>query len=441
LHGGGLTVPTVSFPNIDPAARQIRQEPERAKAHFITMTNQERIQKRIERDKARKAEKRRARIEEHGSFSRVITMQNLHKSLKRRRSSVEWKGSVQRYLQHAVVKIKRTKDDLHAGRLRINQTIRRRVVYERGKQRVIHAIMIDARVIQGALCDSSITPLTQPLLIYDNPASTKGKGVSHARSRNMRFLMRHAAAHGRDTYALAYDFTGYFSNIPHRLCRQRLIGAGMDQRLVDLTMHFIKLYQAQDITLMRGAAVRREMNRKLQNDELAGATLGSQISQDMALVIPNSLDHTVKDRERTRCYIRFMDDGIAYGTRKDMQRLLDVIRREAAALGLQLNEKKTHITRMSRGTTFLKVRYIITKTGAVIRKNAKGSIVRMRRKLKKFRRMVDAGEMELHDVLTTFKSWYGNTRQVASTYRQRKRMLLLYNELFRGYGLKGMKIA
>lgn len=128
------------------------------------------------------------------------------------------------------------------------------------------------------------------------------------------------------------------------------------------------------------------------------------------------------------------------GTREDMQRLLDVIRREAAALGLQLNEKKTHITRMSRGTTFLKVRYIITKTGAVIRKITKGSIVRMRRKLKKFRRMVDAGEMELHDVLTTFKSWYGNTRQVASTYRQRKRMLL-YNELFRGYGLKGMKIA
>jgi len=62
------------------------------------MTNQERIRRRIERDKARKAEKRRQRTEQHGSFERVITMQNLHRSLKRRRLDVAWKGSVQRYL-------------------------------------------------------------------------------------------------------------------------------------------------------------------------------------------------------------------------------------------------------------------------------------------------------------------------------------------------------
>lgn len=404
------------------------------------MTNQERIQRRIERDKARKAEKRRALIAKYGSFERVITMQNLHRSLKRRRSDVEWKGSVQRYLQHAIVKMKRTRDDLHNGKLNINRTIRRRTIYERGKARIIHAIMIDARVIQGALCDSSITPLTQPVLIHDNPASTKGKGVSHARRRNMKFLMRNAAKYGPDTYALAYDFTGYFSSIPHALCRKRLHDVGMDDRLLDLTMYFVKLYQEQDISFISDEDERAEMLRRLWNDELVGATLGSQISQDLALVIPNSLDHAVKDRNQAKEYIRFMDDCIAYGTKSKMAQLLSVVKEETRKLDLRLNEKKTRIVKLSRGVTFLKVHYAITESGAIIRKMVHSSIVRMRRKLKKYRTLVDLGVMLLKDVLASFKSWYGNAKNVACTYRQRKRMLALYNQLFHGYGLKGMVI-
>lgn len=135
-----------------------------------------------------------------------------------------------------------------------------------------------------------------------------------------------------------------------------------------------------------------------------------------------------------------MDDGIIYGSKDRLARLLDTIRKESAALGLKLNEKKTRITKMSRGITFLKVRYAITRTGAIIRKIVRDSIIRMRRKLKKFRRMVDQGEMLLNDVFTAFSSWYGNTKQVADTYHQRKRMLRLYNDLFHGYRLKGMKI-
>ncbi len=404
------------------------------------MTNQERIRRRIERDKARKAEKRRQRTGQHGSFERVITMQNLHRSLKRRRVDVAWKGSVQRYLHHAIVKMKRTKDDLLSGQLHINRTIRRRTIYERGKARLIHAIMIDARVIQGALCDSSITPLTQPTLIYDNPASTKGKGVSHARRRNLKFLASEQRRRGQDVYALSYDFTGYFSSIPHALCRKRLREAGMDERLTDLTMYFVKLYQEQDISLMKDSEEREKLRDALWSDRLCGATLGSQISQDLALVIPNTLDHAVKDRERCRHYIRFMDDGIAYGSKEQLKRLLDTIHRESALLGLKLNEKKTRITKLSRGITFLKVRYAITRTGSIVCKIVRDGIIRMRRKLKKFRRMVDRGEMPLDDVFTAFSSWYGNAKRVADTYHQRKRMLRLYNDLFHGYRLKGMKI-
>lgn len=447
MHGGGLTVTAVSFPAIDPAERQTTGHPGTIRAGrgvgaLHHMTNQDRIKRRIERDKARKAEKRRPLIEQHGMFENVITMQNLHRSLKHRRKEVEWKGSVQRYIAHAPVRLKRTKDELLAGdKLSINRTIRRRKIYERGKARDIHAIMIDARVIQGCLCDSCITPLSQPTLIYDNPASTAGKGVSHARRRNKKFLLSEVRKHGTDLYAMSYDYTGYFKSIRHSVCRVKLTKIGLDDRLTNLTMEFIKMYLAQDFTFIRDRAERDALMRRLAADELEGATLGSQISQDMALLVPNGVDHAVKDRQHTKSYIRFMDDGIAYGTKSDMESLLDVVRSKSSEVCLNLNQKKTQIVKMTKGTTFLKVQYIVTRSRRIICKLAHDSVVRERRKLKKFRAMIDRGEMALHDAYVSFKTWCGNVKRIASTYRQRKRMLCLYNSLFHGYGLKGMRLS
>jgi hypothetical protein len=402
------------------------------------MTNQERIQARIARSKARKAEKRKPLLTECGDFRSVITNQNLLRSLQKRRKETEWKGSVQSYIAHAIVKNKRAKDALLEGRMNVNQSIKHLVIHERGKRRDCHAIMIDSRVIQGAVCDSSITPLTQPSLIYDNPASTKGKGVEFARRRMNHHLRRQIVESGPDFYVLVYDFSGYFDSIRHSLCREKLRKAGQDEMLERLTMYFIKMYQAQDISLITDAEERSRRYEELKHDKATGATLGSQISQDMALVVPNDLDHTIKDIYRMKHYQRYMDDGNVTGTKEQLRQLYTVIADICDRLGLKLNKKKTHIVRARRGFTFLKVRYTVTETGRIIRQIAKSSIVRMRRKLKKFRKKVDQGLMSLQDVFVSFMSWYGTVAKIAKTYRQRKRMLNLYNRLFHQYKTGGM---
>ena len=133
-----------------------------------------------------------------------------------------------------------------------------------------------------------------------------------------------------------------------------------------------------------------------------------------------------------------MDDGNATGTKEQLRQLYTVIADICDRLGLKLNKKKTHIVRARRGFTFLKVRYTVTETGRIIRQIAKSSIVRMRRKLKKFRKKVDEGLMSLQDVFISFMSWYGTVAKIAKTYRQRKRMLNLYNRLFHQYKTGGM---
>ena len=59
----------------------------------------------------------------------------------------------------------------------------------------------------------------------------------------------------------------------------------------------------------RAESVRNALMAQLNNDELKGLCLGSQISQILAVSIPNKLDHYIKDICGVKHYIRYMDDG------------------------------------------------------------------------------------------------------------------------------------
>lgn len=403
------------------------------------MTNKERIQARIARDKARKQEKRRALVEEHGTAARVITMQNLFKSFRKRLRGVLWKGTVQKYAAHAVVKMKRAKNDMLNGILDVSQSVRSMVIYERGKRRPVRSVLMDCRVIQGMICDASIGPLIAPSLIYDNPASSVGKGVSFTRKRNLKFILEQVKESGPDSYGFAFDLHNFFGSIRHRDCRDRLEAAGQDALLRQHTMTLIKMYHRQDIEEIADPELRALKLWELENDEAVGATLGSQISQDMALVVPNPVDHLLKDVLRCKRNIRFMDDGIIYHRSKDFLRMVAEKTRTAfEAMGFELNLKKTHIFKLSKGFTYLKIKYQVTDTGRVIRRIAHESVVRMRRKLKKFAGLVRRGKMALDNAFASFMSWFGNARRIATSYRSRKEMLKLYNRLFKCYRTGGM---
>ena len=139
-------------------------------------------------DQIKSGEQRLQDVTPLGDFHSVFTIQNLMKSLQKRRKGVEWKGNVQRFVFHAILKQKRLKDSLLEGKLNVDATIRRIMLHERGKLREIHAVMIDCRVVQGCYCDSCLVPLSERTLIRDNPASVKGKGVTDARNRLAMFL-------------------------------------------------------------------------------------------------------------------------------------------------------------------------------------------------------------------------------------------------------------
>ena len=79
--------------------------------------------------------------------------------------------------------------------------------------------------------------------------------------------------------------------------------------------------------------------------------------------------------------------------------------------------------------TWLKLRYKLTETGHLVIKVNPKTVARERRKLKKYRKMVDQGRMPLIDVKNSFKSWLGTYDKLLS-YRTKSNMKALYTDLF-----------
>ena len=399
------------------------------------MTNDERIQARIARDKLRRQKRKEERNKEFDNFQATIKMQNYFDALRKCKKGVNWKGTVQLYSQNAICEIDTVIKSLENGKLPKLSNITKIELYERGKKRIITPINIKDRMTQRVLCDQSLAPVLHKTLIYDNGASMQGKGVDFTRKRLNLHLRKAIKEYGSDFYALTFDFKSFFDSIPHKTCLRVLNDNFQDKYIKGLIMAVIKSYQEPFILRESDAVVRESHLYQLKHNQLHGICLGSQISQVMALAVPNKLDHFIKDKKGVRHYIRYMDDGIILSDNKEfLHQLYQEMKTVVEELGLKFNDKKTKVVRMSKGFSFMKIKYKVTKSGKIIRTLTRPGIVRMRRKLKKFRRLVTEGVMTYDDVYNSIQSWLSHY-EIAHSYTTKKNMLKLYNDLFDGYKL------
>ena len=343
------------------------------------MTSEERHEIRYQRRKARREEKKK---EKHAKrFREVFSYGNLYRAYKKSRRGVSWKASVQKYITQAPVLVQKTKQLLWTGKFR-STGFHEFDLFERGKKRHIKSVTMGERVVQKCLCDNALVPFVESSFIYDCGASIKGKGYHFALNRLTRQLQWHYRKYGTEGYVLLFDFHHFFENVSHEVVNQALDRMHLDPSVRNLTKYFVRCFGDH------------------------GMGLGSQISQTMALLSANRLDHYVKEELRIKCYGRYMDDGyLIHRDKGYLKRCLSVIRTICDELGIEMNEKKTQIVKLSRGFTYLKARIYLTETGKVVRKIYKRSVARMRQKLKKFRRMVQDGRMKPETVRLSAQCW------------------------------------
>jgi hypothetical protein len=318
------------------------------------------------------------------NFERVADPDSLYRAAKESRRGVNWKASVQRYGANMLRNALKTSSELYA-----EKDIRKGFIpfdiVERGKPRHIQSVHFSERVVQKSICSNALVPLLTRSLIYDNGASIKDKGIDFALRRLKVHLLRHFRKHGRGGYVILIDFKGYFNNIFHEPIRDIYARTfGEDERLMRLAMSFVEAFGEK------------------------GVGLGSETSQINAIAYASYADHYIKEVLRCKGYGRYMDDSYIFCESKSQaNEILAALLVKYAEKGIVVNPKKTLIVKLTRGFTFLKTHFSLTETGRIIQRPCRESTVRQRRKLKKFKKFLNAGQMTPAEILNSYMSWRG----------------------------------
>lgn len=195
------------------------------------------------------------------------------------------------------------------------------------KRRIIHAPLFRDRVVQHAIVGIT-EPLFERKFIFDSYANRKGKGNHRAVQRAQQFLRKS----GQNVYILQGDFAKYYDNVRHEFIRNEIRRTIKDERLLNIWDRIIDSYNG-------------DIDR--------GIPIGAPLSQLMANITLNPMDHFVKETLRAKYYIRLMDDFIIIDSSKERLKyyLQEIVWFTQTQLGQPLN-RKTRIFPAKTGIDF-----------------------------------------------------------------------------------------
>jgi len=249
------------------------------------------------------------------------------------------------------------------------------------KRRIVRSGTFRDKVLQHCLCDCVLLPKLRECFLLDNYAGQTGKGTLFGLDRLSESLLSFYAEHGRSGYILKCDVTKFFYSIDHDLmkaCVRRYFDDAGIQWVCDLL---------------------------IDSTSGVGLPLGNQCSQVFALMFLDGLDHFITEELGCRYYGRYMDDFYLIAEDKEyLEKCLAEIRAYLAELRLTLNGK-TEIVPIRQGVRFLGFHSYLTEDGKVIRKLTGDNKRQIKRRLRKYAKLVRDGRMTREKFDEKYASW------------------------------------
>lgn len=374
----------------------------------IVINSIERHEARYQRRRAKRLLKKNRLNKKYGVYRDIFSYDNLYKYGKKSCNGVRWKPSTQAFIANFSYNISELFTELK------NETYKSRGfkefdIIERGKKRHIKSVHISERTVQKTLCKECLHPILFRNLIYDNGALQPGRGTRFTIERLETNLHRFYRKYKTNGYVLLFDFSKYFDNINHDELKRILKKSLNDEKVLKLIYRFIDNFGEK------------------------GLGLGSEVSQICAVTFPNELDHYIKETLRIRYYGRYMDDGyLIHQDKEYLKCCLREMQKVCDKLGIILNTKKTKIVPLRTHFKFLKMKFILTDSGKVVKKVNRGSPVRMRKKLRKFKKWCESGRMSKEDIVQSYNSFIGYLK-TGNSYRTIVSMNNYFYKLFKFY--------
>ena len=340
----------------------------------------------------------------------ITTLDRLNDAYQDVAKSSKWKKCTQEYEMNLLINNSMLQDDLRNEtykELRTNNF----TLNERGKLRHIRSPQIRDRIVQKVLNKYILVPELRKYLIYDNYASLKNRGTTFARKRHYLYLRKFISEHGRNGYILQIDIRKYFDNINHQI----LID------MVENKVHCEELYPL----------IENIINNSSDSD--IGLNLGSETPQICAVLYLGYIDNFCKIVKGLKYYGRYMDDIYIFHHDKEyLRKLLKEIREKLKDIGLEINDRKSHITKLTHQYTFLQTNYYVTEDLRIIKRLTRQKVIRERRKLRKYKNKLLNGTMTKKEIYNSYKSWRESVIKEYDCYHTILSTDKLFKELFGG---------
>lgn len=199
------------------------------------------------------------------------------------------------------------------------------------KDRLICAASFPERVLHHAVMNVC-EPVLERYAIADSYACRKGKGL-HAAVRRAQFFAR------RFPWYLKLDVQRYFDSVDQETLLGLLERRFKDARVLRLFRTLVGTYETAPGK---------------------GLPIGNLISQHCANLYLGPLDHWIKETQRVRGYVRYMDDFVLWGNVKEDLRNRQMAIGEYLHSQLKLTLKaNVQLNRSQRGLPFLGYRVFL----------------------------------------------------------------------------------
>ncbi len=353
------------------------------------------------------------------NYSKIYDFENLYKAYLKARRGKRKKITVAKFESNALEAICLLSKMLELKTYTQSQ-YKTFKVYE-PKERTVMTNSFKDKVVQHSLCDNILEPIFERSFILDNYASQTGKGTHFGLNRLEKFMRSYYFKRkakdldGADGWVLKCDIKKYFYSIDHDVLKQK-----------------VRRYIKDENTLWL-------VDMIIDSTPSPGIPIGNQTSQWFAVMYLSGLDHFIKERLKIKMYGRYMDDFyLIHEDKEYLKYCLLEIKKYLQPLNLELNNK-TNIFPLKNGIDFLGFHTYLTDNGKVIRKVRRKSKNNVKRKLKKFRKMLDEDKITLFQVEQSYQSWRGHASK-GNTYHLINDMDNFFKNLFKESEQKWQKI-
>lgn len=335
----------------------------------------------------------------------------LYQSHLKSQQDVIWKDSVAHYSLHALENTLKLSNELRDGRYKARPPITFTIT--KPKQRDILAVAYRDRVYQRSINDLVLYPTMVKSFIKENGACQIGKGIDYEREIFKSYLRKYYINYGLDGYILQIDIKKYYQSMKHS--------------------EVLKCFEKK-LDSVHYEMVRDVLDNQYKGD--VGYRAGSQMVQIAGISFLNGVDHFSKEKLHLKYYVRYMDDiVIVHHDKEYLEYCKEEISKELNMIGLSMHEKKTKITELKDGITFLGFVWRITDTGKVLQLIKSQTIKDLKHSINKLLKLCSDGKRTVQCVENSYQTRRSYIAK-GNSYKLLQRLDKWYEERKRYYGIK-----